>query len=73
MSTTTSDFTRRFAAFRRAALAGKPVEVRDRHGNAFTFAAKRPLPRTLAEAVAHLSGAVRTGKPRKSLRGYGGR
>lgn len=71
MSTTTREFTRNFPAHRREALAGKPVKVRDREGNAFTFTLDRPAPRTLAEAVGHLIGIGDTGKARKSLRGYG--
>ena len=73
MSTTTREFTRSFPVFKRAALSGKTVEVRDREGNAFTFAVKQPAPRTLAEAVAHLAGVARTGQRRKTLRGYGTR
>ncbi len=71
MSTTTREFTRNFPAHRRAALAGKPVKIRDREGNAFVFAIEKPAPKTLAEAVGHLIGIGNTGKSRKSLRGYG--
>lgn len=71
MSTTTREFTRKFPAFRRDALEGKSVEIRDREGNAFTFAMKKPAPKTLAEAVGHLAGIVNSGRPRKTLKGYG--
>lgn len=71
MQTTIRDFTRRFPAFRKAALEGKPVAIRDREGHEFTFALKRPSPKTLADAVAHLAGVAKTGVKRKTLRGYG--
>jgi len=73
MHTTTREFTRRFPAFRRAALDGQAVAVRDREGNEFTFAIKRASPKTLAEAVAHLAGVGKTGTKVKTLSGYGAR
>ena len=73
MHTSTREFTRRFPAFRRAALNGQAVAVRDREGNEFTFEVKRASPKSLAEAVAHLAGMAKTGTRVKTLRGYGAR
>lgn len=71
MSTTTREFTRKFAHYRRDALGGASVEVRDREGNSFVFAVKKPAPKTLAEAIGHMAGIVDSGRPKKSLKGYG--
>ncbi len=71
MSTTTREFTRRFASFRKAARTGEVVSVRERDGTEYTFALKRPAPASLAEAVAHLAGVAETGQARKTLSGYG--
>jgi hypothetical protein len=48
MQTTPRGFTRQFPVFRKAALAGKAVAIRDREGHEFTFALKRSSPKTLA-------------------------
>ena len=37
MQVTVREFTRKFPNYRRAALAGKEVRVRDRAGNSFVF------------------------------------
>jgi len=56
---------------RRAALAGKEVRVRDRTGNDFVFRATAHKPMSLTEAMGDLLGSVRSGRPKKSLAGYG--
>jgi hypothetical protein len=69
METNTRDFTRSFPKFRRAALNGGPITVRDREGNQFVFMAKKKEPKTLYEAAAHLIGVCDTGIKKKP-RGY---
>lgn len=71
MQVSTRDFTRKFPSYRRAALAGKEVQVRDRAGNAFIFRAAKEKPVSLAAAMGDLIGSVRSGKRQKSLAGYG--
>lgn len=72
MEVTTRDFTRSFPRYRRAALAGKEVQVRDRDGNSFVFrAAQTDAPPSLAEAMGELIGSAASGRPRKTLAGYG--
>lgn len=73
MNTNTREFTRKFPSFRRAALSGKPVVVRDREGNEFVFERRKAGAKTLADAIAHLAGVGATGVVKKSLRGYGTR
>jgi len=72
MQVTTREFTREFPRYRRAALAGKEVKVRDREGNGFVFraAAAKSSP-SMAEAMDGLIGSVASGRPRKSLANYG--
>lgn len=72
MKVTTREFTRSFPRFRRAALAGKEVHVRDRDGNSFVFrAAQTAATPSLAEAMGDLIGSVASGRRRKTLAGYG--
>lgn len=71
MPTTVREFTRKFPNFRRAALAGKEVLVRDRAGNYFLFSTTKTKSRSLAEAMGDLLGSVRSGKSKKTLTGYG--
>jgi hypothetical protein len=71
MQVTVREFTRKFPNFRRAALAGKEVRVRDRAGNGFVFRATKTKPVSLAEAMGDLLGSVQSGKPKKTLAGYG--
>lgn len=71
MQVSARDFTRKFPNFRRAALAGKEVRVRDRAGNGFVFRAVETKPVSLAHAMGDLLGSVRSGKKKKSLAGYG--
>lgn len=71
MQVTTREFTRKFPNYRRAALAGKRVEVRDRKGNGFVFQATDTKPVSLAEAMGGLLGSVRSGRRKKTLAGYG--
>lgn len=71
MKITTSEFTRSFPRYRRAALAGKEVQVRDRDGHGFVFrAAQTVAPTSLAAAMGDLIGSVSSGRPRKTLIGY---
>lgn len=66
------EFTRKFPTYRRAALAGKEVRVRDRSGKSFVFhAAEEESPVSLAEAMGDLIGSVKSGQKEKSLAGYG--
>ena len=71
MQITVREFTRKFPNYRRAALAGKEVRVRDRAGNGFVFRAAIENPVSLADAMGDLLGSVRTGQRRKTLAGYG--
>jgi hypothetical protein len=72
---TTREFTRKFPAYRRAALAGKEGRVRDREGNGFVFRAAHDQPAgepvSLAEAMGDLLGSVNSGRRKKTLAGYG--
>jgi hypothetical protein len=71
MQATVRDFTRQFPRYRRAALAGEEVRVRDRAGNGFVFRAIEGKPVSLAEAMGPLLGSARSGQRKKSLSGYG--
>jgi hypothetical protein len=71
MKVTVREFTRRFPNFRRAALAGKEVHVRDRAGNDFVFRATESKPMSLAEAMGDMLGSVQSGRPKKTLADYG--
>lgn len=71
MQASVREFTRKFPAYRRAALAGKEIRVRDRAGNGFVFRAAQGKPLSLAEAMGDLIGSVSTGRRKKSLAGYG--
>jgi hypothetical protein len=71
MQVTTREFTRKFPNYRRAALAGKKVEVRDRDGNGFVFHVADSKPVSLADAMGELLGSVQSGRPKKTLAGYG--
>ena len=71
MKVTVREFTRKFPNFRRAALAGKEVQVRDRAGNDFVFRATETKSVSLAEAMGAILGSVQSGKSKKTLAGYG--
>ncbi len=72
MQVTVREFTRKFPNYRRAALAGKEVRVRDRDGNGFVFrAAADKKAGSLADAMSDLVGSVQSGQRKKSLAGYG--
>lgn len=71
MQVTVREFTRKFPNYRRAALAGKEVRVRDRDGHGFIFRAVNDKPVSLAEAMGDLIGSVKSGRKKKSLAGYG--
>jgi len=71
MQVTVREFTRKFPSYRRAALAGKEVRVRDRAGNGFVFRSVDEKPVSLADAMGDLLGSVQTGQRKKSLSGYG--
>jgi hypothetical protein len=71
MQVTIREFTRKFPNYRRAALAGKEVCVRDRAGNGFVFRATESKSVSLAAAMGDLIGSVKSGQKKKSLAGYG--
>ncbi|MEO5957928.1 MAG: hypothetical protein ABIZ49_13065 [Opitutaceae bacterium] len=71
MQVSAREFTRRFPNYRRAALAGKEVKVRDRAGNGFVFRAAKEKSVSLADAMGDLIGSVKSGQKKKSLAGYG--
>ena len=71
MQVTVREFTRKFPNYRRAALAGKEVRVRDRAGNGFVFRATEERAVSLADAMGDLLGSVQSGQRKKSLAGYG--
>jgi hypothetical protein len=68
---TVREFTRKFSCYRRAAIAGKQVEVRDREGNDFVFRAVEAKAVSLAEAMGDLLGSVKSGRSKKASDGYG--
>jgi hypothetical protein len=71
MKITVREFTRKFPSYRRAALAGKEVQVRDRAGNDFVFHVAETKSVSLAEAMGAILGSVQSGKSKKTLAGYG--
>jgi hypothetical protein len=71
MQVTVREFTRKFPSYRRAALAGEEVRVRDRAGNGFVFRSAAEKSVSLADGMSDLIGSVRTGRRKKSLAGYG--
>ena len=71
MQITIREFTRKFPNYRRAALAGKKVLVRDRDGNGFVFQAAKGKSVSLADGMGDLIGSVASGQRKKSLGGYG--
>jgi hypothetical protein len=71
MQVTVREFTRNFPSYRRAALAGKEVRLRDRAGNGFVFRSVDEKSVSLADAMGDLLGSVHTGQRKKSLTGYG--
>ena len=75
MQASVREFTRKFPAYRRAALAGKEIRVQDRKGNGFVFRAAPGQPAgepvSLAAAMGDLLGSVRSGRRKKTLAGYG--
>lgn len=72
MQVTVREFTRKFPNYRRAALAGNEVRVKDRAGNGFVFrVAEEKKAVSLADAMGDLIGSVRSGQRKKSLAGYG--
>lgn len=71
MQVTIREFTRKFPSYRRAALAGKEVRVRDRSGNGFIFRVADEKPVSLAEAMGDLLGSIQSGQKKKTLVGYG--
>ena len=72
MDVTMREFTRKLPDYRRAALAGKEVRVRDRSGQSFVFRAVRAEePVSLADAMGDLIGSVKSGRTKKALVGCG--
>ena len=71
MQVTVREFTRKFPNFRRAALAGQEVRVRDRRGNGFVFRVADSTPMSLADAMGDLLGSSQSGQAQKTLAGYG--
>jgi hypothetical protein len=67
---TSREFIRHFARLKKAAANGEEVVVRDRKGQSFVFQARGGGP-SLAEQLHDLCGALNTGTPVKSLRGFG--
>jgi hypothetical protein len=67
---TTREFIRDFARLKKAAANGNEITVRDRKGGSFLFRAKG-AGLSLAVQLADLKGALSTGKPVKSLQGFG--
>jgi hypothetical protein len=70
-ATTAREFVRNFARLRKVAANGSEVIVRDRGGRAFVFRATDEAGPTLDEQLQDLRGAVATGVPVKSLKGFG--
>lgn len=69
-TTTTREFIRDFARLKKAAANGDEVVVRDRQGRTFVFRAQGSGP-SLGQQLSELRGALHTGQPVKSLRGFG--
>jgi hypothetical protein len=58
-------------SFRRAALAGEAIEVRDREGTALFFAPCKATPKALRQRWAICWVASAAVRPEKTLTGYG--
>lgn len=69
-TTTTREFLRNFSRIKKAVANGDEVLVRDRQGQTFVFRAKGAGP-SLGEQLADLRGALRSGRPVKTLDGFG--
>lgn len=71
MATTTArEFIRKFARQKKAAANGHEIIVKDRQGRLFVFRALG-AGASLGEQLADLRGALPTGRPVKSLEGFG--
>lgn len=68
--TNTRDFVRNFSRLKRTAANGGEVIVHDREGRTFSFRAKDAGP-SLGTQLADLRGALKSGIPVKSLKGFG--
>jgi hypothetical protein len=71
MQATTRNFTRKFPVYRQAARAGHTVRVQDRDGVTYVFAREPSEGPSLADVVGHLKGCVHSGRPKKTLEGFG--
>ena len=71
MQVTIREFTRKFPNYRRAALAGQQVLVRDKEGNGFVFQAANDKSVSLADGMGDLIGSVESGQRKKSFANYG--
>jgi hypothetical protein len=69
-TTTSREFIRNFARLKKVAANGSEIIVRDRKGGTFVFRAKGPAS-SLGEQLADMQGALGSGIPIKSLRGFG--
>ena len=71
MQATARNFTRKFPLYRKAARAGQTVRVQDRDGVVYVFARDKADAPSLADVVGHLKGSVHSGRPKKTLEGFG--
>lgn len=69
-STTSREFVRNFARFKKAAANGTSVRVQDRSGAIFVFALESKPP-SLGSQLGDLCGALNTGIRAKVMTGFG--
>lgn len=70
-ATTAREFVRDFSRLRKVAANGGEIMVRDRQGRTYVFRAISGASPTLAEQLSDLRGAITTGVPVKTLKGFG--
>jgi hypothetical protein len=71
MEATARNFTRKFPLYRKAARAGQTIRIEDRDGVVYVFSRDKADAPSLADVVGHLKGCVRSGRPKKTMEGFG--
>ncbi len=71
MQATARDFIRKFALYRKAALAGETIRVKDRDAVVYVFAREKIAAPSLTDVAGHLLGSINTRLRKKSMNGYG--
>ena len=70
-ATTAREFVRDFSRLRKVAANGGEIMLRDRRGRTYVFRAISGTSPTLGEQLSDLRGAITTGVPVKTLKGFG--